>query len=231
MSDGNLTRWLDSQPIHGECTFFCGQVYDVLQTTRHEIAPHPFFSTNLSQTEILKSYRDLFPDAVSWRSHSLVFSQSICVELQRLGYRNVSISERYADLHAQPVKLPWGPTDFGIYYMDNSDFCNFYEAKDENWKRFDRSMLVQLFETRRAQGDEYVYVFDFHPIHLALNTPSYDAYVSERNSYETQGQVSRMAAKRRGARTYFDELLELMKAHGVSSRSISDVSRTRRVQG
>src|SRR5262249_34224916 len=101
----------------------------------------------------------------------------------------------------------------------------------ESWKRFDRGMLDQLFETRRAQGDEYVYVFDFHPIHLALNTPSYDAYVSERDSYEAQGRVSGMAAKRRGARTYFDELLELMKVHGVSSRSISDVSRTRRARG
>src|SRR5689334_23806763 len=49
-----------------------------------------------------------FPEARSWRAHSLAFSQSIAVELHRIGYENVSMNERFGDRNIEVYRLPWG---------------------------------------------------------------------------------------------------------------------------
>jgi hypothetical protein len=222
MSDDNMKRFMERFEFCGKATFFCSQQYSSLRKTTHEVAPHPYFEPGRAVSKVVREYRDLFPEATSWRSHSLTFSQELCVLVQKSGYKSVSISERFGDVKCFPVRLPWGPVDFPIYYMDNADFCNFNDMKDASWRPFDTDLIDRLFDLNLARREEFVFVFDFHPIHMELNSTSYSTYSQERDSYKASGARNENHNRRSGVTNFYSHLISAMKANGVESVSIAD---------
>ncbi|MGX5735311.1 polysaccharide deacetylase WbmS family protein [Bosea thiooxidans] len=220
MSEVNLSKWLSSVEIEGCATFYCGQKFDILEGTKHLQAPHPDFAGKTNFIELIDEYQKMFPSCKTWRSHSLLFSQSICVELFRRGYTSVSISEQFGAQGIAPNRLPWGPVDMSIYYMDNSDFCNFNNMHNDDHVPFNRKIIDRIFENGSVFDKKKVYVFDFHPIHIALNTRSYGTYAAERDAYKSDGAVSQDSASRYGVKNFYNELIASMKENSVESISI-----------
>ncbi|WP_156367079.1 hypothetical protein [Bosea thiooxidans] len=85
MSEKNMAGWLSETEIFGCATFYCGQRFDCLDETSHAQAPHPDFAGTTNFVEVIEKYQAMFPKSKTWRSHSLMFSQSICVELFKRG--------------------------------------------------------------------------------------------------------------------------------------------------
>ena len=71
----------------------------------------------------------------------------------------------------------------------------------------------------RAVGNEALYVFDFHPLHIALNTGKPDDYVAVKERILNEG-VSPFDLRfpGRGTREFFVELCSAMEKVGERSR-------------
>jgi hypothetical protein len=214
MSNVQMSRWLDRTVIPGKATFFCTERFASLASQPHEISPHPDFPNSGGWLEAIDRMRIEFPNAKTWRSHSLFFSQAINVELQRRNYQAVSVVEQFGDKFPLPYKLPWGLTQFPIYYMDNSDFCDFSSERNRKHVPFSR----ELIDTAIAGSG--VYVFDFHPIHLELNTPNFEYYASNRDQFKSGSHSRDVSFSGRGTRTFYEDLVAAMQLQNIFSKTL-----------
>jgi hypothetical protein len=96
--------------------------------------------------------------------------------------------------------------------MDNMDFWT-----DSNWSGRRHQPFRDEWIEMAVHG-EHLYVMDFHPIHIALNTQTPGDYqrVKARIIDDDVSPFDLMFAGR-GARTYFTELCQRMAAAGVQS--------------
>ena len=110
-----------------------------------------------------------------------------------------------------PFRHPWGVWELPIYYMDNMDF----------WMRTNRPSLGhEPFSTewiKRSLNEPGLYVFDFHPLHIALNTSSADDYQRVKaRILDDHVSPFDLTFPGRGAREYFLELCEVLAAQARS---------------
>lgn len=216
MTEDRMRSFLVDTPVPGRATFFCTDVYASLAATDHELAPHPYLGAGNDWDEELERKRRDFPDAVGWRSHSCVFSHVLAERLASDGYRYVSIHDDLGSSEIRPVRHAWGLWHMPIYYMDNLDFSA---------RRFwddgvDEPFRSELIDTA-VHGDA-LFVFDFHPIHLSLNSPNAEEYFARRARFETDTPVDELRFEGRGARTFYLELVEAMNALDVESVAMSE---------
>jgi Polysaccharide deacetylase len=212
-----MERFLAVHPVPGDATFFCTQSYAALADTRHELAPHPTLDAGGDWRSELAAGRRQFPAAVSWRSHSCVFSHRIAEWLQQNGYRYVSVFDEIGSPGLRPNRLPWGVWHLPIYYMDSLDLGRTRLQPGGGDHLFDEGLLEQ------ATSVEGLYVFDFHPIHLLFNTPSVEFYTAARSDLRTGTELARLRHPGRGAADFFATLCDRMRQCGLASIRISEV--------
>lgn len=207
-----MARFLERVDIPGTGTFFCTQTYECLSSSTHELAPHVTLREGADWDEALREMRGLFPDAVGWRSHSCVFSHLLAEQLWRLGYRYVSVHDELDHPRPEPRRHAWGLWQLPIYYMDNLDFSapRFWSGGHETFRRA---------TIEQAVSGDGLYVFDFHPVHLTLNSPSVDEYFARRPLLAEGRPVDEIAYAGRGARTFYDELCSAM--HDSRNESVA----------
>jgi hypothetical protein len=159
----------------------------------------------------LSKWREHFPGATCWRSHSLVFSQLIGVKLGKLGYRIVSTVDAFGRGDISPFLIPWGIWQMPIYYMDNNDFNRPDFGTLGEYRVFDPRFIEMAVER------DGVFVFDFHPIHLELNTPTYEYYVERSAAFKAGAPIEQLRWKGYGTRNFFDDLTRAMFRRGLIS--------------
>ena len=71
-----------------------------------------------------------------------------------------------------------------------------------------------------AVNDNGLYVFDFHPIHLLLNSPDADWYSGIRDRFVRGEPTSALRYAGYGARSFFDSLIAAMRDKKCASVSI-----------
>jgi hypothetical protein len=216
MDEARMRAFLDEAPIPGRGTFFCTQQYACLEETIHELAPHPYLGPGGEWQEELRESRARFPHAVGWRSHSCVFSHILAEQLARDGYRYVSVHDEPGSTEIRPVRHAWGLWHLPIYYMDNLDF-----SATRFWgNAADSPFRAELIDA--AVAGDGLFVFDFHPIHLALNSPSADEYFVRRELFERGALVDDVRYDGRGSLTFYLELIEAMEAADTSSIAMGE---------
>ena len=217
MTDDTLGRFLTEFSVPGQATFFCHDVFPSLEATRHEVCPHPFIA-DLSdwQGPLTHLTSRLGRPARGVRPHSCVFSHMIGVGLHELGFDYVSQAHGMYQPGLAPFRHPWGVWELPIYYMDNMDFW-----MRTNWPALAHEPFSPAW-IEQSLDDAGLYVFDFHPIHIALNTSSPDDYqrVKARIIDEHVSPFD-LTFPGRGARTYFLELCETLTARGTQSHTCS----------
>ncbi|MEZ5849025.1 MAG: hypothetical protein R3D68_00050 [Hyphomicrobiaceae bacterium] len=216
MSEDRMLAFLGSTTIPGRATFFCTNQYACLSETRHELAPHPYLGEEADWPRELSNMRRLFPDAKGWRSHSCVYSHILAEWVGRNGYQYVSTQDNLGAEGIEPIRETFGVWQVPIYYMDNLDFSDVRFWGASSRKPFDREIIV-----RSLQGAG-LYVFDFHPIHLMLNSPSYEFYAAARDQFKSGAPIDSLAFTGYGARSFFDELVNEMLARDIESATIHD---------
>ena len=214
LNEARMEEFLASVSWPGSATFFCTQVYRCLGRTEYELAPHPLLTGNNEWLTELKAKRAQLPNALGWRSHSCVFSHTLAEWISCNGYAYVSTHDSFGERGIKPTRHLWGVWHVPIYYMDNLDFSRRRFAPEREEKPFDRSRI----ET--ACSPDGYYVFDFHPIHLMLNTPDPDWYALRRAQFLAGEKLASIRHEGYGARSFFDELVGAMKVQSLNSASI-----------
>jgi hypothetical protein len=210
-----LREWLAACRFPGRGTIFCTQPFAFLGAGGHEIAPHPFLDGTDWEAEIGR-WHAMFPEARSWRSHSLACSQYALVCLGRLGYEIVSTVEMFGSPAARPLQSPWGVWQLPIYSMDNSDFAR---------RDFGTLGALEVFDRRiveAAVAGDGLYVFDFHPVHYLLNTPSYRYYEERVPAFRKGADTAALRFGGYGTASFFDDLVRAMDARGMRSLTLHE---------
>lgn len=214
MDDTRMSEFLAGVSIPGKATLFCTQTYSCLNETVHELAPHPYLGANTDWMTELRKMRALFPTSTGWRSHSCVYSHLLSEWVGANGYMYASTQHQLGCVGIAPIRETFGLWQMPIYYMDNLDFSDVRFWGTLARRPFD----VTLIE--RALTKPGLYLFDFHPIHLMLNSPSYEFYAAARDGFKAGGSLRELSYKGYGARLFFEDLLLAMRSRGRQSISL-----------
>ena len=215
MTDNRMDSFLSTFELIGSCTFFCTQRFDALESTkhaRHEIGLHPFLEDSPDWMMTIERLRAQWPisfEINGIRSHSCVFSQRFGVNLFEKGLSYVSHMTPPLGTVIPPFRYPWGIAEVPISYMDNMDLA--YQHLIPNYTALDKNFL------HKALMSDLPFVFDFHPIHILLNTTSPQAYAE----WWKNGCPSDYVCNGFGVRDYFISLTETLKKHSSQSQTVS----------
>src|SRR5579884_1313245 len=209
LDESRMEEFLASVPVPGEGTFFCTRRYDCLGLP-HELCPHPLLEEGAEWDDELAVTRSNFPDAVGWRSHSCIYSHLIAQHVAASHYLYAS-TQLDPVPPARPFREAWGLWHMPIFYMDNLDF-----SQSRFWPGSEHVPFAEQV-IDRALADDGVYVFDFHPVHLLLNSTSANAYLERRDAFLAGEPLDELRCDGRGARAFYDELCSRMASEGVPS--------------
>ena len=62
-------------------------------------------------------------------------------------------------------------------------------------------------------------MFDFHPVHLLLNSTSAEAYLERRDAFRAGAPLDALRCPGYGTRNFYDDLCAAMREAGVESKS------------
>lgn len=217
MSEEGMEKFFEEYRLPGKCTFFLHKPFKFAARMQregwHEVAPHPFIENLSRWDEDLKEIVRAFPEKpFGLRPHSCVFSHMIGIGMNDLGYDYVSQAQNMYESGLKPFRHPWGVWELPIYYMDNMDFW-----MTKNWPGLGHVPFHQDIISR-ALRDDSLYVFDFHPLHVILNTGRHEDYVSVKGEILGKGVSPfdlRFAG--RGTGTFFQGLCAAMESKGERS--------------
>lgn len=185
-----------------KCTFFCTHQSDVLNSIKSdknfELGIHPNFNPLLqgnssNQTEILENILKIYPDAKGVRSHSLTYNGYLQIAFKNHGllYESNTFLPYWNNIH--PYKT-WN--NLTIVPFNFEDDIHFLSEKNFN------SVDLNLFENK-------LNVFDFHPIHIFLNTDCIETYNNAKLHYQNANElIKHRNTKTTGARDLLIKLLE-----------------------
>jgi hypothetical protein len=188
-------------------TAFCT---DALSTEADEVALHPNF-VDLDLETPIRHLKDVFPNAIGMRSHSLFFTERFrpIYDAQKLIYDSNAIQYlrrgiRCAAISTLTMSIP-------IYFMDRFHL----EMAAAKADRFS----VSQFDW----DDDGLKVFDFHPIHVAMNTSSVEWYERHKIHYHNLDRLRECVAPGEGICTLLEKLLSYIRAQGMKTYTMSEV--------
>jgi hypothetical protein len=186
-------------------TWFITNESDSLKTLRAdpriEIGMHPNFNALLNtggsdnSRNILKTMRKFLPEATCVRSHSLAQSERLIDEFIDIGLTHASnvFIPYQSSVKAAPFCLWGGMVVVPHQFQDNVEVRM-------SWRSFSEENFRKGF-----------HVFDFHPIHVFLNTESLNRYEQTRPLHQNPKELLRHRYNGYGTRSRLIELLELSK--------------------
>jgi hypothetical protein len=156
---------------------------------------------NASFSDAFRSIAAELPGLRGARGHSLAFSE----RLRALYYTyDIAYDSSYM-MYRQPAIVPFpiarGVLELPIFFMDL--FAMEYEQGD-----------LSRFPTKAEVAGPGLKIFDFHPVHLLLNTPSIDYYFQHKQWYHNTKQLLRHQYPGSGIRSYFELLQSWILEHG-----------------
>ena len=179
-----------------------------------EVGLHPNFENNSTQGDgidnILQNLKKIAPNAKSIRTHGLLQSSKILSRFNQYGI-DVDVS---LFLTKQPLLQPHYSKYFKLnripYFWE--DDVEMEEGAD--WKNIEKYNQIPGLK-----------IYDFHPIHIFLNSHSFAVYEKIKNTnYPNIDEVELLSQKNEsfGVETFFKSLLESLK--NKNTITISDIS-------
>ena len=179
-----------------------------------ELGIHPNFFSNSTQgkniDEILRNLKKIVPNAKSIRTHGLLQSTEILSKFQKYGIKNdVSIlleNQPFLGIHySKYFKIK----RFPYYWEDDVEIKNKIDFNDS-----EKHMYIQGLK-----------IFDFHPVHIFLNSDSMNNYNKLKiNGYPKikESEALKYKNKKIGINTFFDNLINGLtdkKTHTITDLS------------
>ncbi len=193
-------------------------IYELRKNNLFELGIHPNFNGLMelkeirSYTKIIDDLLELVPEAVSTRSHAL-FNSSLIVKYMAgkgIKYDLNTYIPIDAGMDLKPYK----------YFFDTIKLPHFYE--DDVYFSDKNKPLPEVYLDKK----NCIKVFDFHPIHIFLNTETALRYESARSSFYEYKELIKYVCdnKKIGTRSFFHNLINLAKQRKYEFKHISEIN-------
>lgn len=168
-----------------------------------EIALHPNFDKGNGKYDLneLIKLKKLYPEAEGTRSHALFFSSRILGLLEDCGMRYESNIFLMNHLGLQPTRRTQS-----VWSMP-------FNWSDDKHLELEESMSVKKLPDLNQKG---LNIFNFHPVHLLLNTPNLDHYEKCKPDFN-QANFRDFIHSGTGIRNLFVELCEEIKKSNLET--------------
>lgn len=196
-------------------TFFCTRdVSSVNGIKKHELAIHPNFIGDKPEIEVIRKLKKTFPEAKGIRGHCFYHHNRLFQVYRDFGLEydsnllipNQVVRPFYA-LH-DIVRIPVFFTDSTYIFSTSPDFN-----------------LASL-----NMKDGGLRVFNFHPVHVFLNTVRPSDYEAAKKYIQEPNKILKFRKSERGICDLFIELLEYIKYHGLKTCTLYEVNESYRRQ-
>jgi hypothetical protein len=154
-------------------TFFAthdSQLLKTLSLKKYEIGLHPNFDLGNGQYDInaLEKLKEIYPSAVGTRSHSLFFSSRVLQSMQVCGlqYESNIFLWRHEELHLTKRTKT----------IDSIPF----NWSDDKHVELECPFSMDTFPQLNQSG---LNIFNFHPVHIYLNTDVYSRYETAKHYF------------------------------------------------
>ena len=204
-------------------TFFMTNELD-LDFKRHEIAIHPnFLSSSKKQSHsidvdenernVLDDLLSKFPESKGARTHSLYYFNRLNNLFSDFGIKYISNIEMPFQSNIEPFLIRNNILQFPIYFMD--DFLL------KNKKYFPTKYKNVFNSTNYVNGKVGLKVFDFHPIHIFINSASEEHYQQCKEHYHNPKALEKLRFKGQGIGTLFEDILKLLANNKIKFNTLS----------
>jgi hypothetical protein len=164
---------------------------------------NPFFSKG-GQNSAKESFqylsdlkRSLLPSANIIRSHSLTVSSLLLSQFWKLGFEISSNYSMFGQTALYPFHHPCGMLEMPIFFGDDGYVC------------FRNSNLLPSFSDEFLLEPEFLGFrnFNFHPIHIALNTSALEQYEDSRVYHHDLSKILASKISGQGVESFFEKFL------------------------
>lgn len=186
---------------------------------RLELGIHPNYnrllmgdSSDKNYLEVLKNAKEIVPDAITIRSHALSSSSIIVSRYKDFGIRYDlnTLIPAFKGLHIKPYKAPADANVLVLPFIFEDD-AYLLQEKQQTPDFF----LSDEFEAPR--------IFNFHPIHLFLNTDQISTYEDARPYFGDFIMLKTCVNKDNfGIRDFFLKLVSAARANGWNFKRICE---------
>lgn len=190
-------------------TFFCTNATDC-DFGDHEQAIHPNF-TSMDLDGHIARMMEIFPDAKGLRSHSLFFSERMRPVLAKKGIQYCSNVMLFKHPHLEPCMMAPSILEFPIYFMDTFNLI----------MKGSSSTFAHDLHKHSIDGMK---VYDFHPIHIFMNTCSIEHYDSFKQFYQKPEILKQYVnTEKYGIRDYFTDLIKYISVNKLSTTTLNEL--------
>ena len=186
-----------------------------------ELGIHPNFNELLnhnsiySAQEIIADYMKIVPEAISVRTHALASGTLLSRLFCQAGLRYESnIYYHVADGRIpQPYKEPGGMIRLLHFWEDDCQCIHIRNGEEKDW------------DVTRFLNYDGIKIFDFHPIHVFLNTSDLELYEKTRPFHRNRNELSRYCNKSmtEGSGAFLRGVIREAKERGLKFGKISDI--------
>jgi hypothetical protein len=175
-----------------------------LHTRAHELAIHPNFVSVDFEKHLAERLED-FPDAKGTRSHSLFYTERLRPLYMKFGLEYQSNAMMYRHHGTRPFHIAPSTLEIPLFWMDN-----FYIEMESGRPDYNFADL--------GLDEPGLKVFDFHPVHVFLNTETMDRYEEAKKHYKEPKELAAYRnTETRGTKDIFVDLLRHASAGGSAA--------------
>lgn len=215
MRDEEMEEFLEAYPDLPPSTFFIHHASRDWRPGHHEWGPHPTIDPRDPSHTSAWQVAEAASHGI--RSHSCVSSHRLSVEWANAGFLYQSNETQLFGNGAAPIRTAWGIWELPISYMDNMDMWF-----AENWPgtghiAFADHVIATALSCTRT------YLFDFHPIHIAFNSPNPGRYAELRRRHADGASAWRLGSSGVGVRTFFERVLQAIHESRARTACARDI--------
>ncbi len=181
-----------------------------------ELGLHPNFlpgSTHGTDIDaVIKHVTEMYPGARTFRSHGFVDGTRICRVFHEKGIRYDSNLCLNMQPNIVPLRHVSGITRFPVFWSDLAHATD--RAGDWDLQRYAPAVFSPGLK-----------VFNFHPIHVAVNTPNDAHYqtIRTRVGSLSAAEIEQVRHKGPGVRTFLISLLEQLRTRGTRCHTLAEL--------
>lgn len=182
---------------------------------KHEISLHPNTFKHRDHLDAIKEVHRLFPEAKGVRMHGLRVWSRLLLDLPKFNLRYDS-SYFMPDQKIEPYEIFPGVFELPIFWEDDLAMIR-------------GSLKVDKQRLKEQQDSNYLYLYNFHPIHVYMNTYDMNFYDSWKDHYQHTIELEkRKNSDRYGTCDALKDLLDTIDTSRLSTMTeiIDDRLRT-----
>jgi len=188
-------------------TFFCTHEIKIKEMSKHELAIHPNFTKDKTDRETIQELMSLYPGAKGTRSHSLYIHSRLFEIYQEFGLEYDS-NYILPNQIIKPFFIANNILELPIFFEDDSHLL-----KSAN---FDLSQF--------DLGRDGLKIFNFHPIHVFLNTEQISTYEKAKKYLHEPAKLEKFRNPNKGTEDMFISLLDYLVDSGIRTLTLKEIS-------